>query len=764
MIKKTFQLSPLRAFISLLSLASSSSILALPPSTSAYNTDIQHSSVQDQTSEAIAQVNQITCFMKSMAPAEMVNRGPYVALVNEKACKSDSRSDASGSANTSSGGDQINYMRAIVDSTRADNDSPMRVKVWVEDENEGRSSTIFVNLSATTPPSTANPYGTFRMDFALPNPDNIASPMMQGFIDASDTGLSFVERDAEGSNPEQFTRMRLQTSGTLSGSGAASLRSHDSMDNTLTEMTFAYNSDFFRRNNGTQDHCFSRQENEASSSVWQYGLYDGNTGDRIDVKSGFPISVTLNNVPYQGYIGYYGISLPESVQSQLTDGMTIKRFNGNSDANYTLKLSRGRLIKYTKKSRTLASIDQLPFQFFPNGLTINGLPEGATNAMLQAKWDETSHSIIITAYSQCGQNGCLLKDLPMPISIAGSTLANQAQGGIHANSQTLGGDLFLTKEALLQSTQNIFYRSSQLVYPNDTTEVQGKTFHCISNCMTATSLSNFATRSTSNATTPFTSAENNFGPVSASAVISYQMNSQGELEDTSNHQAAIWTASSDALQGTFYGQGIRSGRLVTTLADLECQPSSNTYCSWKADAVESYYEWETGPNNWNKFSGLVDSQSNPVTFDAPLQLSYNVPNNASLYGELAGRTISLQYAGFGQLWGIPGHCVSARDNSEVSCDTQNARYVPAFTIPATVEEGAVSDEHVTYLTKWLDREIRFKKVDASNCSSLTLGDASQLPATTGVKDPSNSTSDIYIGEKPSLSTTAPRVIHGVVQY
>jgi hypothetical protein len=68
----------------------------------------------------------------------------------------------------------------------------------------------------------------------------------------------------------------------------------------------------------------------------------------------------------------------------------------------------------------------------------------------------------------------------------------------------------------------------------------------------------------------------------------------------------------------------------------------------------------------------------------------------------------LQYGGFGELSGIPGHCVSQLTNEAVSCDTQNARYVPAFIIPAGDQ---VTNGSTTYLVKWLEREIRFAAKD-----------------------------------------------------
>lgn len=773
MTKKAFRVSALQALMTLFPMIYTGNVLATIPSTAAVNTDKQNSFVHDQTSQVIDQVNMIACLISGMDPAEMVNKGPYVALVNKKTCDSSSRSDASGSTSDSSGSSQASYMRAIIDSTRADNNSPMRVKAWVENEEGGQSMTIFINILATSSPSSSNPYGVFRMDYASPNSQS-GSPLMQGFIDAATTGLTFVDQSNRGggggggggSSGPELTQLVLNTSGTTTGSGAASFPDESGISVTPLTFAFGYDSTHFRRQkNSANDRCFSRLLTDAGESIWRYGLYDTATGDRIDLKSGFPVSVTISDKTYQGFMGYYGLSFPSSVASQLTDNMTITQFDGQTNTNYKLKISHGRLTKFTKKSRTLASIDHIPFQFFAQN-AITGMPSEATGKMLQAYWNQSNSSFIVTGSSQCSQNGCFLKDFETPITITGSSLAGQVQGGMHGFSQPLGGDLFIPATTMQDSAQNVIYREAKLLYPNDVVEVLGKTFHCISNCMTTASLANFAAHPSSSR--PFASNEN-FGPTPSSSIVNYQMNDAGEMVASTDSAAAVWTADQSALNGTPYMGGIRSGRLVTDadLSSLQCEGSGSGtfYCDWKAEQVDNYYVWETGPSTWNQFAGLQDTQGAFVSFDAPKVVNYTVPSDSTVYGQYAGHSIALQYGGFGQLWGIPGSCVDG-DNNAVSCDTQNARYVPAFSIPDTVGQNLVTDSEDStkqYLVKWLDREVRFKKVDPANCSSLTLGDISQLPSATGLKDPSNSASDIYIGAKPDL-TDAPRVIHGVVQY
>jgi len=110
-------------------------------------------------------------------------------------------------------------------------------------------------------------------------------------------------------------------------------------------------------------------------------------------------------------------------------------------------------------------------------------------------------------------------------------------------------------------------------------------------------------------------------------------------------------------------------------------------------------------------------------------------------------------------------------NDPVSCDQPNARYVPAFVVPfdatgdAANTASTVTNGGTTYLVKWLDREVRFAKKAPSVCTSagVTLPSGLTLPTSSDLKDPTNPSSDVYIGDKPTV-TAAPRVIQGDVQY
>ena len=49
-----------------------------------------------------------------------------------------------------------------------------------------------------------------------------------------------------------------------------------------------------------------------------------------------------------------------------------------------------------------------------------------------------------------------------------------------------------------------------------------------------------------------------------------------------------------------------------------------------------------------------------VNFAKPKVLYYDVPNDAAAYGNDAGKSVRLDFGGFGDLWGIPGNVINVQ--------------------------------------------------------------------------------------------------------
>jgi hypothetical protein len=742
-------------------------VAAAPSATSSYVTDVQNSYVQDQTSEGIRQVNMISCFMSAMKPSAMVNQGNYLALVDETKCDAN-RDSASNSGSSNSGSNASQYVTATLNSSRASNSDPMIVKTWVDESDNGNQQTIYVHTSASVAPSAGNPYGQFRLDYCGVAQGTSAC-MVNGYIDASSSGLSYYETESGGGGGPRTIAMTLNASGITSGSGRMSIA--QSGGGGSADYTFAYNSQYFRRSDGTADQCFSRDASDAGTgfSVWRYGLYDATDGSRITRNSGFPIEYTSGGTAYHGYLGYWGLWLPQEVMSSVTTGSTVKKVDYNGGAatatSYTLVKGSGKLTKYTKGTKTLAEIDQIRFMFFASA---NSGPAGLSpynqGTSYEAYWDNTNKRFAITGKQSCGGSGCNMVSFT-EVATANSYWSTNYAFGLFGWSQALGGEVFVATGALANDGSNaaslaVTYRTQDLVYPSQYAGIGN--LGCIADCPTANGIAALVAGS---AQTPFGTTAGNYAPTAAGSLVTYTLDATtGNLQDGTT--AAV-SAASASLTGQFQW-GIRSGKLFPAsqagVVDSADGAADNSYRVSSVDALNIYYVWETGPNAWNQFSAAKDSGGNFVTFDAPLQVNFTVPSGAA-YGSYAGTTIVMQYNGFGDLFGIPGKCVSMITNDPVSCDTQNARYVPEFIVPFDQTAGKVTNGSTTYLVKWLDREIRLAKKNVSVCSGagLNLPSGIGLPTSAGLKDPSNASSDVYIGVKPVV-TDAPRVIHGEVKY
>ena len=744
-------------------------VAAAPGADSPYRTDVQNSHVEDATSQGIAQVNMITCFMTSMRPDALVNQGNYVALVDKNKCDPNARSDSSNSSSNNAGSSAPSYMNSVVNSTRTSNSSPMRAKIWIDQSQKDTPATIFVNMSATEAPTASNPYGVFRLDYCGAGASGPC--MMNGFLEGATSGISYFETESGGGGGggggggTNTTALSLVAVSTDSGAGALQM----SQGGQQVAYRFAYNSTYFRRSDGVSDECFSRLADDADTgmSVWRYGLYDASSGDRVALRSGFPIEYAApGGKTYQGQIGYYGLWLPAEASGQITNGATVQRVQYAPDqaptkTPYTLVKADGRLMKYTRQTRTLASADKIKFNVFV--FDASGLFDGAQgNKQYEMYWDDTAKVFKASATIECGNSGCQSKELLVEQTVQPAFFV--AQGGVRGWSQSLGGDLFIPLANLSGSVDsasvNVVYRVQDLVYPAQ----MPATLFCLRECPTAATMASYFAQGSRDASPFVPSTFNNWQPTGADGVVSYTGDGGNAMLRDGASVGVTFTDASALHSRPQYQSGVRTGRLFAALADAQCAGDPSHYCDNRVDQLDVYYQWETGPNQWNQFAAVKDSTGQIVAFDAPLQVNYGVPSDTK-YGAYAGKSIVLQYGGFGDLWGIPGHCVSRLTNENASCDAQDSRYVPAFVIPFDDVLGRANKGATNYLVKWLDREIRFARKDPAVCSanSVTLPASLALPDASSLKNPSDAASPIYIGAKPVL-TDAPRVIDGDVKW
>ena len=333
-----------------------------------------------------------------MDPGDMVNTGPYLALVDMNKCQNNNGGSSAAAAGAT------NFANAVVDVTRASNTAPMIGKVWLSLTEQGSTTNVYAYLSATQSPASAPPYGAFRMDYIGQKDGNAG---FNGYIDSTTPGvINFLETGQQSSN----TALAMATSSTTSGSGTMFVGGNGGGSSPVT-FNFAYNPGYFRRSDGTNDQCFDRSSANANTAVWQYGTYNANDGTRVDqANPGFPVLATYQGNSYYGFANYWGINfqgltIPDGSPAA---GLTVTDQRPGNTTSYALNKLGGKLTKWTQVSTTLGALDGIPFTYGADltGLTSgNPAVTGMNNWVMQ--WNSAEGNFTVVGLQTCDNNGCV---------------------------------------------------------------------------------------------------------------------------------------------------------------------------------------------------------------------------------------------------------------------------------------------------------------------------------------------------------------------
>jgi hypothetical protein len=89
----------------------------------------------------------------------------------------------------------------------------------------------------------------------------------------------------------------------------------------------------------------------------------------------------------------------------------------------------------------------------------------------------------------------------------------------------------------------------------------------------------------------------------AGNVITYSGDAANAMLRDPSAAAVVVNASREQLESSpQFRNGVRTGKLFVNLADAECDVGSGTYCEWRVNNLDVYYQWETGPNQYNQFA------------------------------------------------------------------------------------------------------------------------------------------------------------------
>lgn len=553
--------------------------------------------------------------------------------------------------------------------------------------------------------------------------------------------------------------------------------------------------------------CLDKNSANYLTSVWSYGLYDS-AGARKTLNSGFPIVYTdtsvTPNVDHYGYVGFWGMWFPDSVT--LPNPATVNKLDWSGGAavktSLTAKKSAGKFTKHTRNTTTLDKIKNVPLNY--SACTQSGQTFTCNN--YEAHWDGTKFAIT----QKMGTTGYTALATGDPTSIDVSALQWQStlnmwsqalggqvmikfpntgctkSGGWNSATSTWTQETFNCTAAIASpSTVPIVYYQDTLLMPGDA--AGNLTLTCFSGCpqgsqFTATATGKaFYSESKSMMTDTGGTPSSNWYTAYAKSY-TYSDTAYTLTDNTATTGGAVGlTTQNTSLTNEWGGTldyGVQTGALfdpaavvATTTATTADGTAGKTYaallkcpwdqtawgsgaqvCPWQArEALPVYYTWETGWNSWNYLTALYNGTT-PVKFDQPIRVSYTYPatattiNPAATDAKYKSVPFQLEYNGFGQLWGIPGHCVDPDNGADIACG-MNVRWIPEFSIPSG---ETVSDGTNTYYVKALEQEQRMPTL-ASCTATLTTY---TLPVDADYTKPD-------INGEPAV-TDPPAVIGGVV--
>ncbi|MGD2185983.1 MAG: hypothetical protein PVI71_07645 [Desulfobacterales bacterium] len=546
-------------------------------------------------------INDILGVVQDSAYDQFLNAGPYKALVRKV---DDSVETQTGSSSTSSTTEDL--MEITVDVTRADNNSPMIIKVWVDETGEepGEPSQrirgyfeVFEGVSGAYPLGRMEAH--FKANLLDENGDELpGAPVftMALKVDADESGNVVVESvdigDIDPPGPEEENwnnQLNLIANADLSV-GKAYFKDYEywtdgvGVEEDDNEGYIAFNADFFKEKEGLDPEEVFDKDN-LFRKVFRYKLFESDTGNKVEMNSGFPIRLENG---YYGYIGYYGLWVENDVE--VLDGDTVTDLDGNT---YEVFQVGGKLRKHTKSSITLGELADLEMSYYECGE--GGNP--CTDYVIV--WDGTTQEFL-TLGERNFQTG-MIDYYAEPVSFV---FAEEWHG---AWCQTLNAYLNLGRYPAPNNGTVITYHTEEIIDPS-----------------IAENLTLYY-----------------WGPPLGVAP-----------EDYWAGVAAEKTYTFDALDLILYDESVQpildiASETGTTISPLTIV-SLPQEDMWTAYDQDTYYSWTTGPDDWQQFTTVIDSGQNFITFDPPLNFAYvhSIANDLNGDATYDGQKFSLEYDGF----------------------------------------------------------------------------------------------------------------------
>lgn len=719
-----------------LAIASGQTYAAFGDAGTDYSNAKQHAHMWTPGMEALDTVNSILCFVEQLKAGEMVNKGLYTALVNEAKC------DTGGGDSRDKGPKQ---QFVIVESVRASDTAAQKAKVWIPGMpmGDGMKGLVKAYASISAEPTETDPLQDFtlRFDMYMQDEDgNVGSKMGSGYIKATPStelqdgkiGIEFFESSQFGTESYESAAKIIKNP---DGSDGVAITKSPSWDQegggdkyyglswnetTQADRVKIKDGDFANNNSDLNGAEMCLAKDQLKTAVWQYGVYEKDSGDEVTLNSGFPISYGDNK---HGYIGYWGVW----TEDETVPSSDVYKIDYTTEPPTKTEISidsaPGKLWKNTLKELAIADIAGVEFEYGAWDET-----DGWQNYLIAYDTDSSQFQKLATV--EWGENGMEVTELETPEPL---TINNGERLFLWSNQ--LGGQVTISKDSGGQFDVVIAERS--LVTPNsDELDGGSLSLTCFDRCPKA------------NISKADISSDSIYQNTDFDTGYSYSLNKDTMTLTTDNENVAFASdVTEDDLQGSNYQWGVQSGILVAG----DASGISSFDDLYGNASLTTWYEWETGLQNWNRYTMVSDSEGNVITFDEPMKFELDFDanmarNTASQSQKFDGQKFFLEYGGNGDLWGFP------------NVDVGDGFYYPAIALKDGTELTKSGDNAANYVVKAWQMEQKMSSVDASDCNNLALGD---VPG--GIPTAIDATLPVNTDDVPSVEGLEPSVINGVVQ-
>lgn len=680
--------------------------------------------VTNEAFEDLEKAGSIMCFLSQTKFWEQANNGVYQAQVDSKKCEPDK---GGGNGDDSSGGEdespdlQVAYIKSVREENK-----PLIAEIRIAAGGDKEEAYYHVKVIVVEPPSSTAPAGIFDMHYTAHMGSKVGET---GFIRTKrtsadkfvlETGSSGSEGGGNEGKSQGIAELQVEDEVTVAG-----FLQSDSAGNwgeqKYSSKGIARFADNYLNVNFTSTHSGPQGENKEElkgcydlgkykTAMFRYDLVDTATGVTKKLNSGFPIEFDKDGKTQRGWAGFHGVWLGES--GSVKTGDTIKKVSWTggkkSTSDYTVFAAPGKLTKLTKASVTLGDLKGVDLNLYDMG------------SQYIVKWDGTTLSK--TAKVTNGKNG--------PEEEAATGAVTIPQWGINFYVSSLNAMIRISKEDVLSNSLAISYFAEKVV--SGTAEVPSCEMVCFQNCpVMAPAASDFA-RSQGGMNGPMVSG------LYKKTSVSWGGGAASDSNQSQNISTPLatytWDASTQNLKEGSTAFALPSG-LSSSSQDLQMINSGSLVCAADYAAISgnkasidpyrmqngltSFYRFNAGANDWNKFISLKDSTGTFVSFDQPLELSYTHTTandwDANTDTSFIGKSFRLQYEGPGNLHGIPWKYAK-----------EIGHQMPLFSIKSGVTVGA-------YTIYPINGEQRLAKAaDEASCAAIPLEDAPALPELDGV--------------------------------